>query len=440
MRLEPGRLLEQSASHPAENRCIVFTMTTPWPTPSTAVRELIRRGAEIMLDPSADWLEELYTTTLARLRAHAPVDDPALAASMRTGSAAILRDWAEFNVRDPGRRVPPNLAPETLHIARDLARRGMDPGALDAYRLGQSVAWRRWMRLCFDLTSDRAELAELLDVSERSISAYIDDTIDAIGQQLDRERVRLGGAVDRLSAVTLLLEGAPIHRARAEMQLGYGLTGPHTAAIVWSSTGTDAGALESVAEALTRVSDAARRLTIVAGSAALWVWLPVDTAVTTEQVTERLDPDTDVHVAIGRPGRDLDGFRRSHLDALTAQRMLARLTSPQRVAHFDDVALVALMTGDPTRADEFVRDTLGALLHADPETRRTLTTYLREQCNTSRTAERLFTHRNTVIRRLDQAKALLPRPLATNPIAVAAALEVMHWRGTPPGEPKEPPR
>ncbi|WP_456154879.1 PucR family transcriptional regulator, partial [Streptomyces phyllanthi] len=49
------------------------------------------------------------------------------------------------------------------------------------------------------------------------------------------------------------------------------------------------------------------------------------------------------------------------------------------------------MTTDPIQADEFVSDTLGDLLYADAETRETLATYLREQCSTTRTAERLFT-------------------------------------------------
>ncbi|MGN9757440.1 helix-turn-helix domain-containing protein [Streptomyces sp. SD31] len=68
-------------------------------------------------------------------------------------------------------------------------------------------------------------------------------------------------------------------------------------------------------------------------------------------------------------------------------------------------------------------------MHADAETRQTLDTYLREQCSTTRTAERLFTHRNTVLRRLTPADDLLPRPLADNVTAVAAAPEVIRWRG-----------
>ena len=61
--------------------------------------------------------------------------------------------------------------------------------------------------------------------------------------------------------------------------------------------------------------------------------------------------------------------------------------------------------------------------------RETVRTYLRLQSNTSRAAEALFTHRNTVLARLNRAEQLLPRPLEENSLAVAVALEVVHWRG-----------
>jgi DNA-binding PucR family transcriptional regulator len=56
-------------------------------------------------------------------------------------------------------------------------------------------------------------------------------------------------------------------------------------------------------------------------------------------------------------------------------------------------------------------------------------TYVRELGNATRTAQRLYTHRNTVLRRLARADELLPRPLADDVLAVATALEVLRWRG-----------
>jgi DNA-binding PucR family transcriptional regulator len=99
------------------------------------------------------------------------------------------------------------------------------------------------------------------------------------------------------------------------------------------------------------------------------------------------------------------------------------------VASYDDVQLVALLTGDPTQADEFLTRTLGELRHADADTRAAVVTYVRELGSTSRTAERLYTHRNTVLRRLARADSLLPRPLTENAVNVAVALELLRWRG-----------
>jgi hypothetical protein len=46
---------------------------------------------------------------------------------------------------------------ENLLFARDLVRHGLDQTALDSYRVAESIAWRRWTRICFDLTSDPGE-------------------------------------------------------------------------------------------------------------------------------------------------------------------------------------------------------------------------------------------------------------------------------------------
>ena len=402
-----------------------------WPELSPRGRELFRRGAETALDPRADWVEELHAAALGGPRMRPVAEDPVLAAATRRVNLANLLHWAAANVQHPGRRVPPNTGPESLDTARDLVRRGLDESVLDAYRAAQGVAWRRWMQICFELTSDPAELRELLDVSALSIATFIEDTVAATSERMRAERDELtrGAHAERRAAVTLLLEGAPISRARAEAQLGYGLAGPHTAAVVWSGSGTASEQLEAAAEAVVRASGAAHRLTVVASAAALWVWLPVATAPNAGQLAGELAAHPDVRVAVGRPGRDVDGFRRSHLDAATTQRMVARLTSARQVARYEDVQLVALLTGEPTLADEFLADTLGDLLHAEAETRHAVLTYVRELGSTSRTAERLYTHRNTVLRRLARADELLPRPLAENVVSVAAALEVLRWRG-----------
>jgi len=407
-------------------------MTADWPLPSPAVRELFRRGAEVALDPRAAWVADLHTAALSGAGMRPVAEDPVLAEGARRANLANLLHWAAANVQRPGERVPVYVGPEVLDGARDLVRRGLDHIGLDAYRTAQAVAWRHWMETCFELTSDTGELRELLDVSARSITAFIDDTVAAVSQRMAAEHSELtrGAHAERRATVSLLLEGAPLARARAEAQLGYGLTGPHTAVIVWSgSGGSGSDQLEAAAEATMRAAGADRRLTVVAGAAALWVWLPVGRAPDVAAVAAGLAGAPDVRVAVGRPGTDVDGFRRSHLEAATTQQMLARLTSAQQVARWADVQLVALLTSEPTWVEEFLAATLGDLLGADADLRDTVLAHVQELGSVSRTAARLYTHRNTVLRRLARAEELLPRPLAENAVAVAAALEVLRWRG-----------
>jgi DNA-binding PucR family transcriptional regulator len=143
-----------------------------------------------------------------------------------------------------------------------------------------------------------------------------------------------------------------------------------------------------------------------------------------------------VHLALGSLGRGLEGFRRSHLDALTAQRMLSRLQSRERVVSFDAVRLVSLVTQDPQAAQAFVQHTLGELASGSPELQSALRVFLNTGCNASRAADLLRTHRNTLLRRLTRAEALLPRPLEGQHVHVAVALEVLRWQRVSADDPQ----
>ncbi|NEA46268.1 PucR family transcriptional regulator [Streptomyces sp. SID10815] len=403
-----------------------------WKTPSPRVRELIRQGAEIALHPPDEWLDELDAATLTGETRRQIASDPVLAAGTRRVNRSNLLFWAAANVRDPGEPVPANETETPLATARDIVRRGLDESALDAYRAGESVALRLWTQIACSLTADPGELRELLDVSLRSISAFVDDTISTITARMRAERDELtrGTHAERRETVTLLLEGAPITRERAESRLGYRLRAAHTAAIVWTDAADpDLRRLDRAVDALAEAAGHTRPLSVLAGAATRWVW--VHGTPDTAPLRAALDHLPDVRIAVGSTAPDLDGFRRSHFDALTTQQMLARLTSPSRLASHHEVELVALLTSDPERADRFVTRTLGDLEGAPPEVAETLRVFIAEQCNATRAAARLFTHRNTLLRRLARADRLLPRPLAEHPVEVGAALEILRWRGRP---------
>jgi DNA-binding PucR family transcriptional regulator len=405
-----------------------------WERPSKRVCELMQQGAKMVLDaPEDPPLNELNKATLTPEYMQSIASDPVLAEAVRRSNRSNRLHWAAANISHPGEPVPPNLGPESLTIARYLVRRGLDEStAVDAYRIGQNVAWRAWMQIAFVLTSNLDELRELLDVSARSIASFIDETLAGIYRQLQIERDELtrGSQAEHREIVALILDGAPITRQHAENKLGYRFGQRHTAAVIWGDdSNTNLADLDRAVEAMARNAEGRRPLSVLAGAATRWMWLPGAEGPDLAGVASALSQLPGVRIAVGPTAAGIEGFRRSHFDAITTQRMVVRLGSTQRVVSFTDVELIALITADPERADRFIKNTLGDFESADADLQRTVLTFVREQCNASRAAARLFTHRNTLLRRLARADELLPQPLKDTSVHVAVALEALRWRG-----------
>lgn len=394
---------------------------------SQRVRELFRTAATKMQEHSAEIAHEMWAEGQRSLREEAIANDPVLSDADRIFTGSTLNHWLITNIDDPGCRVKPTLLTASRHYARDLALRGLDVNDVEAWRAAQRVGWAAWLRFCFDTTDDKDELRELVEISGNSLSTFIDDSMASVARFVEEARAELseGPAIERLATVQLLLRGAPITRPRAEAQLGYALTGHHVAAILWGDSPGQLGGLEEAAERVMRASGAARRLTLVAGAATLWVWMPVSSAPNRTDLDQIMAHIPNVRIALGRPALDLNGFRRSHLDAAAAQGLLARLRSERRAVHFEDVQLISLLTNDVAEVRQFVADTLGGLATASRVLRETARVLIAEQFIIAKVADRLFVHRNTIDRRLARIDELLPRPLAQNPAAVDTALALV---------------
>ncbi len=292
--------------------------------------ELIRQGAKAVLDGSQQWLDEYDRVTMAANPAIA--DDPVLAEATRRSIRSSLIHWAAANVSNPGAPVAPNLGPEPLSIARDMVRRGLDPFT---FRIAQTVGWRLWMGVAFGLTSDPDELRELFEVTYRSISEFVEATSAGIAAQMQRERDELarGTHAERREVTALILDGAPISRQRAEARLGYALNRTHTAAVIWSDEPDgDLNRLDRVVDAFGRGADFARPLTVIAGAATRWVWVAnaANASLDVEQVEQAVRDVPGARIAIGAAATGIEGFRRSHLEALTTRApalLISRLVS-----------------------------------------------------------------------------------------------------------------
>ncbi len=190
---------------------------------------------------------------------------------------------------------------------------------------------------------------------------------------------------------------------------------------------------DSAAEALGPATRARQALTVIASSSSVWAWLAAAADAGAGALTVAIAPHHPaVQVAVGPAGSGIDGFRRSHFDAVATQRLMSRRPD-LRVARFADVQLVTLALQDEQRAREFVARTLGTLADADRELRDTLCVYIGEQFSAAGAARALYTHRNTVLNRLQRAERLLPFPLAGHGLEVGVALEIAQWLGTQPG-------
>lgn len=413
----------------------VHSATTRWDPPSPPIAELIRAIASALIEAPDELFDAVDEGVAALVDPDDPIaTDPALIATIRRSNRAGLAHWATANISDPGAHVEPFLGPEALAMARDAVRRGFDQNTLNGYRIAQNIGWQRWMTAAFEATSDPAELRELLEVSARSIFTYVDESLAAISQQMEREREQLarGTHAQRMEVVSLILEGAPIGADRASLRLGYELARPHTAAVVWTGGPGEPGALERAAEAIGRAAGALP-LMVVASESSLWAWVAGEHGPDLDALRGELEAMPSVRVALGATAPGLAGFRRSHREALAVQRLLSRTPAEVRLAHYEEVRVVVLATEDEERATQFVEQTLGAFASAPAELRETARVYLREQSNAARTARILFTHRNTVLGRLARMEELLPAPLEGRVLQVALALEIVHWLGPPGG-------
>ncbi len=401
-----------------------------WPAPSPRIQELMRQGAEKALNAPPEWLLEIDQASLAPDNMKRMSEDPVLVAAAKRVNRTSLVHWAAANIENPGAPVPRYISADMLSNARELVRRGATDLMFSASRSAQNAAWQLWMNIVFELTTDPKELHELLEVSARSIATFIDVNMEGITEIMmaeHEERMR-GTHADRRELVTLIVEGSPIGAQQASQRLGYTLEQPHHAAVIWSEEAdTTLHGLEQAAQALARFAGTRQSLVVMVNASTLWVWVHGGKPIDLKALQYAVKGLPGVRMAIGATGAGIEGFRRGHLDALATQRLLGRLHASACVVHVDRVRLVSLMTQNKETAQHFIAHTLGDLAAADPTLRQALYTFLESGCNATQAAERLHTHRNTLLRRLERAEALLPRPLQNQRVHVAAALEALSW-------------
>lgn len=400
------------------------------------VENLVRTVATWSLDPDSGALSRVEDAALTGVGD--PFNtDPVMVQEVRESTRLNVQHWATTITANPYDPVMPTLALPVVGIAREVIRRGADRAIWKAYHVAKEEAWRLCMQRIFELEADPAILAPALDLISRSLESLIETTLDQLTALVQREREDYlwQSHTERLATVTQLLDEDPTDIGVAERRLGYRLGGNQLAGVLWTvASMPDQAALMRTATELMRRAGATQVLAVPASSSSLWLWLgshePLDPRVLADAFGDGsvAPEERAVRLAVGGTGIDVEGFRRSHFEAVSAQLLLLR-THQVRAAAFDDVALVHLATQNEQAARAYVSRVLGRLSTADPDLRKTVRVYVREGHSAARAARALFTHRNTVLNRVQRAEQLLPQRWAAGSLEVGVALEIDHWLG-----------
>jgi hypothetical protein len=336
---------------------------------------------------------------------------------------------------------------EALSYARSYVHEGLSFDLLTrAYREGEHAYSRLWLEQLHKRAEDAHELAESMAFVSDWLFAYI----GAINHPLsvvytaEHERWIRGGVAMRSEEVRAILAGAQVDVTEASSRLRYRLDARHLGFVIWSKQG-DGGKVEGGHEH--RVYDEMDRLgaeiadVLEATSSLL---LPIGSyyagwAAVATGVDLRTIPKTsgNLRIAVGRVGRGIEGFRRTHQEALLAKRVASLSERPTTaIVNFSAIALDSLLTQDLDEARRFVQSEIGPLIEDSDASRRlasTLEVFLQEESSFVRAARRLGIHENTVAYRVRRAEELLGRRVCERQLELRAALRLASFvRGEAP--------
>ena len=402
---------------------VVQTDTATGTATPPAVREL----AAELLPQSAEIAREMNDHLFAMMPELRERDDGELRgetlASCEVNIAQVLR--LQKLAAGPDALV---LPVEAAEWARSLVRRGITLATLlRAYRLGHAWLWDRWSQLLHERVADGEAFVGAEQQSSAFMFAYIDLISDVLVAEYGSERERVMRSAEQLRAETVraILAGEPVDGEVAGRRLGYELRRHHVALRV-SGRGSELRGLERAAREAAAAVGAGEPLVVATGAATVDVW---SGALRPPGPLTGLDayvPPDGILVAVGTPGHDVDGFRRSHAEALQAARVAALgRGAAAPVTRYERVELVALLASDFPRARAFVATRLGPLAAPDEPAERlreTVLAFLVAGGSATRVAKRLFVHQNTVSYRVKRAEELLGRRVTDDPIELTCAL------------------
>lgn len=275
------------------------------------------------------------------------------------------------------------------------------------------------------LADYRSAITKSAAVIDAVIGQFIVAYLEEQAKQAGSSQARLRGLVDILIADDRQADPGAVQRAAAELDLR---PDDHHVAVVLLHDANQAGEIERRVRAVAgRVLRPVRDLTVHPDRRVSWIWLSSATRPSMNvmrSLVRDLAQSLDCPCAVGDLLKGVDGFRRTHLQAVDLAAFMSR-TGRVSTLRWRDHSLVLLLARDMERAAWFVQATLGPL--AEPssraaEFRETLSAYLSAGHSLKIAAAARDVHRNTIVYRLEQIEILLGRTIRDDVQALSAAL------------------
>ncbi|MGA6158415.1 PucR family transcriptional regulator [Stenotrophomonas sp. NPDC087984] len=427
-------------------------------SPRAVVEDAVAR---VGADP-VRWAIELNSVVVRRIVGEVPSlgGSPAAVELLRRGNEATTLRALFTLVEGPAAAPPTDEAilegiHEFVHRAVPLER------VLHGVRIGHAATTEAFLRACAELVDPEVAVDEVTAVS-RELFSYVDDLSDTMirAYLVEHEVWSTSAAAARADIVRSLLSDATATATdvgEASRVLGYDLRRTHEAVVVWSDRPNGNSTLQAAATEALRARGATTTLVVPVASGRLWAWgtVPSGGSVSSdgtrrtgswETIAEALSRQR-TQAAFGTPGGGVEGFRRSHREAESGERIerLRREAGrvPRHATAYADVAAIALLATDLDAAGDFVRRELGGLATrtASMEAlRTTLYHYIGAERSLADVARRLHVARGTVTYRVKRAQEVLGHGLDDRRFALHTALALAEELGDAVLQPSSPVR
>lgn len=342
-----------------------------------------------------------------------------------------------------------NVEPSTaaLEHARRMAQRGVSADTLvRGYRLAHEAF--------LDIVLDEIRAAQLdpepgLDVFQEITSnsfRYIDIISQHVLTAYQNERDRWLANQGRVRALRVreILDEGEIDIDETAKAIAYRLDQIHLSVIVWcteSKRGNELDAMERFLAELGKSLGAQERPMFVAADRVTgWAWIPMPANAVSTAISRirafAADKTEAPWIAAGSPLPGIEGFRRSHQQALATRAvvMASRLHPAGVVAASDPgITVAAQFCGDLKAARAWIGEVLGPLASmtdADERLRETLRVFLHTGSSFKATADEMHLHFNSVKYRVQRAVERRGRPFTDDRLDVEVALLLCHWFNT----------